>query len=105
MDSWRRLSHVHPADGPSRIHRQPFAANAEHLSARHPHLNERKRARSGRTAMVRKIISARALASMLAATAILALSLVTTASAQTPAPTNTVAFTATGNGTIKGSLV
>lgn len=55
--------------------------------------------------MVRKIISARALASMLAATAILALSLVTTASAQTPAPTNTVAFTATGNGTIKGSLV
>lgn len=61
--------------------------------------------------MVRKQIGLRRLASLLAFVATISLTLVTTASAQTPSPaqtpgpTVTTAFTATGNGTINGSLV
>lgn len=64
--------------------------------------------------MVRRLIGPRIVAGLLAVAAILSISLVTTASAQTPAPGQTpapsapaptaVPFTATGNGTIKGSL-
>ena len=60
--------------------------------------------------MVRKKVRLRLLGSLLAVAAAIAFSLVTTASAQTPTPAQPVAptavpFTATGNGTINGSLV
>ncbi len=60
--------------------------------------------------MFRKTVRPRMVAGLLAAAAILSLVLVTTASAQTPSPAQpasptAVPFTATGNGTINGSLV
>jgi hypothetical protein len=61
--------------------------------------------------MVRKSAGPRLVASLLAAAAIISLCLVTTASAQTagptqpPSPTAATTFTATGNGTLSGSLV